>query len=190
VSTPAAGGRSASTVAGASPSTAVAPAAGSAAPAPPPLRASITDPAGDQGQLGPAYADVREVRPGQSGDLVKVTVVLGGRPPAKLPSNEVMGVGVNFFHDQSAAESDYQLFADGEPDGWFAYLQTPSGFVKYPGTFDLASDGMTFTVPASALGDLRHSLWSAFVDWSRSGTPSSTATTDHAPDAGRVAVSR
>ncbi|HMC51314.1 MAG TPA: hypothetical protein VKI64_01050 [Acidimicrobiales bacterium] len=149
------------------------------------MLSTINDPAGDQGPDGPAYADLRTIRLYSVGSQVRVTVALGSALPARLPRDEVMGIGVDFFAGQTG-ESDYQLFAEGGPDGWYAYLQTPSGFVRYPGTFELGAGGLVFTVPASSLAALHDRRWSVFLDWSKSAAVTSSAAADHAPDQGRV----
>jgi len=153
----------------------------------PPAATTITDPAGDQG-AGPADADIRTVRLETVGDDVRVTVTLGARLPAKLATGEVMGIGVDFARGD-AGESAYQLFADGEDDGWYAYLDTPTGFVPYPGTFDLAGDGVVFTVPWSALGGTRTGRTATFVDWSKRSVDRVRSSNDRAPDSGRVPFS-
>lgn len=57
-----------------------------------------------------------------------------------------MGIGVNLT-PPNAADQGSQLFADGESDGWYAYLQVGDHLVTYPGTFDLAGNSAIFEVP-------------------------------------------
>jgi len=158
-------------------------------PASPATLVDLADPTGDQGKDGPAYADGLRLQLESSGDQLTATVTMAATLPAKLASSEVMGIGVDLYRP-GGSESDYQLFADGEPDGWYAYLDTPTGFTRYPGTFDLVQSRVVFTVPWSALGDIRSGQTSAFVDWSRNGATTSVASADHIPDAGRVSFSR
>lgn len=138
---------------------------------------TLDDAAGDVG-AGPVYGDVRSAVFSDDGASLRVTVTVGG-PVAKLADGEVIGLGVDVFRTNDK-ESDYQLFADGEPDGWYAYLQTPSGFVKYPGTFAVEGPTVTFSLPWSAIGGRTAARTSVFLDW----TAGSKASTDRAPDQG------
>jgi hypothetical protein len=111
--------------------------------------------------------------------------------PSKLPRDETMGVGVDFYRTGTQTESDYQLFADGEPDGWFAYLQGPDGkFVRYPGTFGVGGRRLEFTVPWSALGSPASGSFTAFADWTRDTSPTNVSGQDHAPNLGKASFTR
>ena len=151
--------------------------------------AAVGDRTGDAGAGTPAYADVVAVSVEDDGTNARVTVRFAGDVPARLPENEVSGVGVDFYRSTAQLESDYQLFADGQPEGWYAYLQTPDGFVKYPGTFGVGGNRLVFTVPWSALGGARSGAFSAFADWTRSAA-TNLAGEDHAPDLGSAPFSR
>jgi hypothetical protein len=147
---------------------------------------SVADARGDHGVLGPQYADLVEVSIATRRESAIATVDFVGTLPARLDEGEVMGVGIDIFRSD-VAESDYQLFADGGPDGWFAYLHTPEGFVKYPGTFSIGQNRMLFEVPWQSLGGFNAGRFSSFVDWSGPGTVAVNASSeDIAPDSGRV----
>ena len=189
-------GAGASATASTRPATTAAAPPGSATASPPPGNgaayrpvAAAGDRSGDAGPGTPPYADVVAVSVEDDGTNARVTVRFAGDVPARLPENEVSGVGVDFFRSTTQLESDYQLFADGQPDGWYAYLQTPDGFVKYPGTFGVGGSRLVFTVPWSALGAPRSGAFSAFADWTRSAT-TNLAGEDHAPDLGSAPFSR
>ena len=152
--------------------------------------ATATDSAHDAGAVTPPYADLRAVTIEDDGTNARVTVRFAGAVPAALPGNETEGVGVDFYRDVTRTESDYQLFADGEPDGWYAYLQTPKGFVKYPGRFGIGGDSLVFTVPWSALGSPRSGRFAAFADWTRSAAAANVSGEDHAPDLATAPFSR
>jgi hypothetical protein len=150
------------------------------------LLGSAADARGDHGVLGPQYADLDEVSIATRGDSAIATVDFVGTLPARLDEGEVMGVGIDIFRSD-AAESDYQLFADGGSDGWFAYLHTPEGFVKYPGSFSIGGSRMVFEVPWSALGGGPKGSFSSFLDWSGPGAVAvSPSSQDFAPDSGTV----
>lgn len=155
---------------------------------------ALTDATDDQGLDGPSYADLRRLEVADGGHLARVTVVLGGPLPARTAARESIGLGVDFFRSATQASSDYQLFADGEPDGWFAYLETPQGFVRYPGTFALGGDRIVFTVPWSSLGGPSRGYVSAFADWTEGGRPGTlggnAASQDRAPTVGSSAYAR
>jgi hypothetical protein len=97
---------------------------------------------------------------------------------------------VNFYRSISQFESDYQLFADGTPDGWFAYLHSPKGFVRYRGTFELTSDGLRFTVPWSSLDNRTAGTFAAFDDWSQRRASGNAAANDRAPLLGNTSYAR
>lgn len=141
---------------------------------------------------GPPYADLVAVTIDDDGTNARVTVAFDGNVPARLPADETMGVGVDFFRSATQIESDYQLFADGQPEGWFAYLQTPGGkFVKYPGRFGVGGNRIEFVVPWSALGSPASGLFTAFADWTRDGgTLNNPFSEDHVPNLGKASFSR
>ncbi len=99
----------------------------------------------------------------------------------------VQGVGIDFYRSDER-ESDYQLFADGDDSGWRAFLQTPEGLVKYPGTFAVGGRVFVFSVPWSALGGKQTADVDMFIDWSKKDEPLNRAGSDRAPDGGRVAL--
>jgi hypothetical protein len=151
---------------------------------------SVSDTSGDQGLEGPTYADLRTVRVEDDGTHARVTVTLGAALPLNAKARESLGFGVDFSRTALQNESDYQLFADGGTDGWFAYLQTPKGFVRYPGSFAISGTRLVFTVPWSALGGRRQGRFSAFADWSQGGRPGTlggnATSQDLAPELGTV----
>jgi hypothetical protein len=153
---------------------------------------SLTDPSGDAGVGAPAYVDLRGVTLADTGTMLLATVTLDGFVPRVAEPADTIGIGVDLYPPGTGRESDYQLFADGEPDGWFAYLQTPRGFVHYPGTFAVTGNRLVFTVPLTSVGSPDTGRVSAFADWSRrsssvTGNPSSN---DYAPTLGTTSYSR
>lgn len=161
---------------------------GSPAPAVYVGRIDISDRTGDAFLNGPSYADAVLVRLEDDGTRARVTVAMAGNVPAALGDSEVMGVGVNLYRT-AGRESDYQLFADGGDDGWHGYLQTPEGFVAYPGTFEVGSNRLVFTVPWAALGGRRPGSLAAFVDWAEGAVAVAQSSQDSAPDNARTAYS-
>jgi len=154
--------------------------------------ATHTDGANDQGLNAPSYADLRLVSLQDNGDQLRVEIVLSGRLPEQAASDETLGIGLDLYRPGTGRESDYQLFADGEPDGWFAYLDTPKGFVRYPGTFGLGGNRIVFTVPWAAVGSPTRGRYSAFVDWSQrsSGLTGNKASNDYTPAVGTASYAR
>ncbi len=143
---------------------------------------ATTDRTGDAGSATPSYGDLVAVTVEDNGTSARITVTMNGSLPPRLPSNETMGIGVDFYRAVTDLESQYQVFADGEPDGWYAYFQGPKGRVKYPGTFGLGGRRLVFTVPWSALGGPASGYFSAFADWTRAATPTNVSGEDHDPD--------
>jgi hypothetical protein len=153
---------------------------------------TMPDGANDAGLGSPAYADLRMVTLADNGTSLRVTVEMDGALPAATATGESMGIGVDLYRAATKRESDYQLFADGESDGWFAYLDTPRGFVRYPGTFALGGRTLVFTVPWSSVGNPQSGRTSAFADWTQrssapTGNPSSN---DYVPTLGTTNYSR
>ncbi|MFP5310130.1 MAG: hypothetical protein ACLGIR_11210 [Actinomycetes bacterium] len=166
-------------------------AAGSAPPAPraPRRLAVLDDPAGDQGLEGPGHADLRRVELLDEGAVLRVVVTVGAALPSTPAQGEVIGLGVDLLA-AGDGESAYQLFVDGGSDGWRAYLQTPRGFVDFPGTFALGGTRIEVRVPWSALGDPVGGPVSAFLDWSLARPVLNAASRDRAPDRGSATFRR
>lgn len=123
----------------------------------------VADPAADHGRA-PGYADLVRLVLEEDGRNLRVTVRLADLVPGRLADREVEGVGVDLFRGD-AQESDFQLFLDGGGHGWRGFLQTPRGFVRYPGTVAVDGAVLTTTVPWAALGGRRAVEVAAFVDW-------------------------
>lgn len=124
---------------------------------------SVPDPAADRGGA-PGYADLRELIIEDDGRHLRVTLRMSELLPGRLGVGEVEGVGVDLFRTHPQ-ESDFQLFLDGGAHGWRGYLQTPRGFVSFPGTVTVRGAVLTTTVPWTAVGGRRDGEVSAFVDW-------------------------
>lgn len=153
---------------------------------------TMPDGARDAGLGAPAYADLRSVTLADNGASLRVTVEMNGALPPTTATGESMGIGVDLYRAAAKRESDYQLFADGESDGWFAYLDTPKGFVHFPGTFALGGARLVFTVPWSSVGNPQTGRTSGFADWTQrssaaTGNPSSN---DYVPTLGTTNYSR
>jgi len=166
-------------------------ASGAAAPPPPPAgwtrAASLGDATGDLGLTGgPAYADVTNVAVDDNGSRARFTVTVAGRLPAALPNGEVEGIGLDLFRG-GGTESDYQLFLDCG-DGWRAFLQTPKGFVAFPGTFAVGNQTLTVEVPWSSIGGHSSFELGLFADWSREGNLVNQSSQDSAPNSGSTHV--
>ena len=150
----------------------------------PPARArwsrvvATADPAADHGR-GPTYADLRGLDLSERDDRLRITLTLDGVAPARLAVREVQGVGIDFF-TTGGKESDHQVVLDGGDHGWRGYLQTPDGFVRFPGTLELDGPVVTVTLPWDAVGGRRGTV-SAFVDWSAGTSMLSTDGTEKLP---------
>lgn len=162
---------------------------GTAPPRPLKTVGSTTDKAADAGPTTPAYADLRKVELEEDGQTLRVTVTLATTVPETVPDGELIGLGVNLYLGDDRSDSDYQLFVDGQPEGWFAYLATPQGHVDYPGRLLIAGDRIVFEVPMSSVGGDSTIAFDAFLDWSTTGLIPQ-AGEDHAPDSGQRPISR
>lgn len=100
-----------------------------------------------------------------------------------------MGLGVDLYR-QDVRESDFQVFADGSSEGWFAYLQTPRGFIEYPGTFGIGGSKLVFVVPWSSFDSIKGNFFSSFADWSRKGDVVNESAQDNAPTIGKSSFAR
>jgi len=125
---------------------------------------SLDDPGADHGS-GPAYADLARIEFSERGDELAIAVTVRAVVPGTLVEREVQGVGIDLFRSRGD-ESDYQVFLDGGRHGWRAFLQTPDGFVDYPGTFAVEGRTLTAVVPWHAVGGREEAEASVFVDWS------------------------
>lgn len=143
----------------------------------------LADPSGDSALTGGrGYADLVGVRMDDDGGRARLTVSLADDVPIRLADGEVVGIGVDLFLS-SGRESDYQVFLDGGATGWRAFLQTPRGFVRFPGTFAIDGARMVIELPWADLGGRNDGRVAAFADWSAGDTLGSSAQ-DRAPDAG------
>lgn len=125
---------------------------------------TLDDQTGDHGN-GPSYADLTAVTFGEADGMLAATVTVASTVPGALADREVAEVGIDLFRS-SSEESDYQLFLDGGRRGWRAFLQTPNGFVDFPGTFAVRGRRLQVVVPWSSLGGREEAEASVFVDWS------------------------
>ncbi len=135
--------------------------AGTVDPAAPVVLLAVADAAGDHGPQGPDWTDLRSVELVELGNDLRVTLRFGGPLPSAPAAGEVPLLGVDVGDD------GHQLFVEGGGESWGAYLDTPDGFVPYPGTFELAGSAMILQVPFSALGSPTRAPVRVFVEWSR-----------------------
>jgi hypothetical protein len=154
--------------------------------------ATLTDGRSDAGLSTPAYADLRLVTLAANDRDLRVTVVVDGELPQLVGADDTMGIGVDLYPSRAQRESDFQLFVDGQPEGWYAYLDTPRGFVRYPGTFALGGSRLVFIVPLTTVRSPVVGRFSAFVDWSRrsSGLTGNASSNDYAPTLGTKRFTR
>jgi len=141
--------------------------------------AADSDEAGDHGD-GPAYADLTHLDLAGTDQQLRIDVEVAGTVLGALADREVEGVGIDLFRSDDV-ESDYQVFLDGGAHGWRAFLQTPDGFVKFPGTFAVTGRHLVVTLPWSAVGGREDADVSAFIDWSSGTRRLSTDGTDKLP---------
>lgn len=144
----------------------------------------LSDTSGDLGLTGgPAYADLTGVRIGDSGERARLAVSLAGAAPTHLANREVVGVGIDIFRSDRQ-ESDYQVYLDGGDQGWRAFLQTPRGFVRFPGTLTLERSNLVVELPWPSLGGRKPGRVAVFVDWSEGSDTLGSSSQDRAPDTG------
>jgi hypothetical protein len=134
---------------------------------------------GDHGD-GPPYADLVSLTLEDDGTSLRIGIELAGTVPGRLADGEVQGVGVDLFRTRED-ESDFQVFLDGGSDGWRGYLQTPRGFVRYPGTLSVDGRMLVTVIPWASLGGRSGAQASAFADWSDDGGRSSADAVDRGP---------
>jgi hypothetical protein len=143
---------------------------------------TVADRSGDAGLQARPYSDLTLLELEDDGTRARVTVRMAGDLPAQPAEGEVFGIGVDLFRGDDE-NSDYQLYALGNADGWRAGLQESTEWVDYPGTFELGGNTIVFTVPWSSLGGRRGGKVSVFADWSQGRIAVvADASEDHAPD--------
>jgi hypothetical protein len=146
--------------------------------------AVVTDRTGDpDGAPPPPYGDLVGLRLEDDGTRARFTVEVGAEVPARLAVGEQVAVSVDLWRGDGESESEYQVYARGNDEGWLAWLDTPSDFVPYPGTFELGGSTLVFTVPWSALGGRRNGSLSALVEWEKDkAVVLADASADRAPE--------
>lgn len=144
--------------------------------------ATLADRRGDHGLEGPAYTDIVAVSINDGGRTAIVIVDVADDVPSRPRAGEVIGVAVDLWRNHSRHESDYQLFAEGGEDGWYAHLHTPQGLIEYPGEFRIGGRRLVFEVPWHHLGGMTAGNFRAFADWSQERLAVNAASQDHAPD--------
>jgi len=149
---------------------------------------SASDPQGDAGLGAPSWGDIAGLVLEDDGDRLRLTVTMQGLLPPALGERETLGVGLDLLAP-GERESRFQLFVQGDTEGWLAYLYTPDGLVDYPGTFALGGNQLVLAVPWSALsrGLDRASLC---ADWSKPAVAVNTGGSDRAPGVEEITVRR
>ena len=69
-------------------------------------------------------------------------------------------------------------------------MQTPRGFVEFPGTFALDRELIVITVPWSSIGNIERGEASVFVDRSDASTEPVRYSEDFLPESDRIAFTR
>lgn len=150
---------------------------------------SASDATADAGPTTPAHADLLGTRLEEDGQTLRAVVTMATTVPQSVPEGELIGLGVNLYTGADRSDSDYQLFLDGQPEGWFAYLSTPQGKVDYPGRLLIRGSEIIFEVPMSSVGGASTIAFDAFLDWSTTGLVPQ-AGEDHCPDSGQRNIGR
>lgn len=126
---------------------------------------------------GIPYVDIMSIQLQQDGpDLQVIVDMAGDVPDHTTGEREVVGLAIDLF----TKKGNYQLFASGENDGWFGYLDTPKGMKSYPGAFEIAGTRFVFTVPLDSVGDPKRGRFSAYCELSSADGYAE----DYAPDDG------
>ena len=147
-------------------------------------RLEVADRTGDAGLQSKPYGDVVRLRLDDNGTRARFTVEMAAAFPTPLPADEQVHLGLDLFRG-SDGESEFQLFGEGNSDGWRAWLQGPKGFVEYPGTFEMGGNRLVFTVPWSALGGRRPGSLRVLAEWDKARLAVlADSSSDRAPEGG------
>lgn len=144
-------------------------------------RLDLADRSGDAGIQSKPYGDATRVRIEDDGTRGRFTVELAAAIPAPLGPDEQLRVGVDLDHGGNV-ESEFQLFAQGNSEGWKAWLTEDEETVEYEGTFQVGGNLLVFTVPWSALGGRKSGKLDVFVEWDGPGTVIAVTSRDLVPD--------
>lgn len=144
-------------------------------------RLDLVDRAGDAGIQARPYGDATRVRIEDDGARGRFTVELAAVIPTPLGPDEQLRVGVDLDHGGNV-ESEFQLFAQGNSEGWRAWLTEDEQTVDYQGTFQLGGNRLVFTVPWSALGGRKSGKLDVFVEWDGPGAVLAETSRDFVPD--------
>ncbi len=160
-----------------------------------PLRASVSDPAGDvRGSLtgAPAYADLTGAAFTRD-DVFEVRVSFAGAVPQRQTDDRIVQVAT-FYDLDGDGETDYEVWASLADNGWGTSYRTPDGarFGEDSGARARPEgNDLVITFPLSHLERADAMAWAVGAQW---GTLEqiSTGTTskDNAPDGGWASFPR
>lgn len=125
------------------------------------------DPDADKSGVAPDFADIYSTRVEGAGANLKVTVVLRGNIPYKMPDEStymVIGFGLT---GGKGDQRGYAFGASADAKGWTAYGGSDKGG-SFDGRFSMSGDTAVFTMPWSAIGGPRPFEWYAQTSWFRS----------------------
>lgn len=174
-------------IASASPGTARSQGAGSGAPVAR-SRVVVDDPDGDAEASGeaPDHAEIVLAEVTGMGSRVRFTMSLGGDVPDRLSSEDFLDVGFGVHRGGRS----YSIYAQGDDEGWRAYLATRGRSESLAQGFKIAGSSVSFELARTDLGGRRPFTWDAHSSWTHSTLTSTDFSFDSAPNEGRARFPR
>lgn len=160
-----------------------------------PVRASVSDPAGDvRGTLtgAPPYADVTGATLTR-GDAFEVRVSFAGAVPQRQTDHRIVQVAT-FYDLDGDGETDYEVWASLADNGWGTSYRTPDGS-RYGDASGARArpDGndLVITFPLTHLERAASTAWAVGAQWGTlEQVASGTTSKDNAPDGGWARLPR
>lgn len=141
------------------------------------------DPDADKSGVAPDFADIYSTRVEGAGPNLKVTVVLRGTIPEKMPDDKtymVIGFGLT---GGKGDKRGYAFGASADSQGWTAYGGSDKGGA-FEGQFSMSGDTAVFTMPWATIGGARPFEWYAQTSWFRSLAGTTHYSLDALPNEG------
>lgn len=143
--------------------------------------ARVTDPSGDADPSGeaPSYTDMVKAAVQGLGRTVRLTATFRGVVPQKMDDDDTfMSVEIKIHKGGRT----YAVYADGNDEGWTAYLSERADNRRLEGAFSIEGETTVFEIPWGLIGGPGPFRWTARSAWTRTTLTNTLFAFDNAPE--------